>query len=88
MNWEKYGYVAASRYRQKVLKLLKENPKTPKQLSGETNLHLSHVSATLSELIEKGLVKCLTPNLRRGKIFSLTEEGTEIAKELLKSQAR
>jgi len=82
VQWNKYGYVVASEYRKKVVIALEERPKTPKEVSNETGLYLSHVSFTLSSLIEKGIVKCLTPSLRRGKIFDLTEEGNRIAKEI------
>jgi predicted transcriptional regulator len=79
MDWSLYGYVVASEYRKKILLSLSERPKSPKEISEETKLHLSHVSLTIYDLIKKGLVKCLTPNLKKGKLFSLTTTGKEIA---------
>lgn len=84
LKWDKYGYTIASEYRKKVVAVLKQKPRSPKQIADQTTLHLSHVSSTLSDLEEKGIVQCLTPNLRKGKIFSLTEIGKEIAEELSK----
>lgn len=61
-----------------------EHPKTPKHVAIESGLHFSHVSKTLNELQELHIVVCLNPQLRRGRIYDLTEEGKEIAKQLQK----
>jgi predicted transcriptional regulator len=82
MNWERYGYVVASNYRKKIILLLAKGEKTPAQLAAEAGMYISHVCATLSDLTGKGLVKCLTPELRRGKIYSLTSEGKEVYEKL------
>lgn len=82
IDWSKYSYVVSSRYRVKVLKVLAVGPKTPKQISMETKIHLSHISKTLRELSEKGIVKCLSPERRRGKVYNLTKEGKEIIHQL------
>jgi predicted transcriptional regulator len=79
MDWNKYGYIFASDYRKKVVSSLLKGPKTPKQIALEINLYLSHVSKTLNELQERGVAECLTPTLKRGRIYNLTEEGREIA---------
>ena len=82
MDWKKYGYVLSSTYRQKIVLSLKEGPKTPKQVSTDTKLHLSHVSSTLKDLVSSDVVECLTPDLRKGKIFGLTKDGREIAEKM------
>lgn len=82
MDWRKYGYVLSSTYRQKIVLCLKDGPKTPKQISLESRLHLSHVSSTLKDLGNKDIVKCLTPDLRKGKIYGLTDDGKEIADKI------
>jgi predicted transcriptional regulator len=82
MDWTKYGFVVSSSYRQKVVLSLKRYPKTPKQVSSELKLHLSHVSLTIKELCEIGIVENLTPELRKGKVYQLTTAGEEIAKAL------
>jgi predicted transcriptional regulator len=64
-----------------VISLL-EGPKTPKQIAVEVNLYLSHVSKTLNELQQLDIALCLTPELKRGRIYELTEAGKEIAKYL------
>ena len=84
IDWNAFGFVLASGYRQKVLLSIENNPKTPKEISNETGLYLTHVSTTIAELVKVDLIKCLTPALRRGKIFDLTNKGKEIEKELIK----
>jgi len=80
VDWKKYGYVISSNYRKKVLDSLQKSPKTPKQIAAETNLYLSHVSKTLNELVSFQIAVCLTPELKRGRIYELTKDGKEIAK--------
>lgn len=84
MDWGKYGHVIASEYRKKIIMSLAKGPKTPKQISDDTELYLSHVSHVIKDLVKIGVIECLTPNLRRGKVFSLSEEGKEIADQLKK----
>ncbi|MEM2100119.1 MAG: ArsR family transcriptional regulator [Thermoproteota archaeon] len=82
MDWAKYGYVIASNYRKKVVLSLAKGPMTPKQISMDSKLYLSHVSRILNELLMKKIIECLTPDLKRGKIFALTRDGKEIADQL------
>ena len=79
MKWENYGYVVASKYRRKVVLALTRGELTPKQIAERTGLYLSHVCSVLTELNKRGIVTCLTPNLRRGKVYVLSSEGGEIA---------
>ena len=79
MDWEKYGYVISGLYRSKIVSVLRVKPSTLTQIASELELPLSNVSSTLKDLIKMGIVKNLTPNLRKGKLFALTELGTEIS---------
>jgi len=85
LDWKKYGFIIASEYRKKVVLSLLEGPRTPKQIAMAVNLYLSHVSKTLNELQDHEIVKCLTPDLKRGRIYELTTEGKELAKYLRKT---
>jgi len=82
LDWKKYGYVISSGYRKKVILSLTEGPKTPKQIAIETSLYLSHVSKTLKELSSFEIVTCLNPELKRGRVYELTKDGKEIAKQI------
>jgi DNA-binding MarR family transcriptional regulator len=85
LDWSKYGRVIASSYRKRVVTALENGPKTPKQIADATNLHLSHVSRFVKELEKNGVLQCLTPELRRGKLIALTKDGKEIVRELKRS---
>lgn len=55
---------------------------TPRELEKEAKIKISHISRALKELSELGLVKCLTPDTRRSKIYSITKLGKDILKKL------
>ena len=82
MDWELIGYVRASKYRKRIVLSLNQSNKTPLELSNELEFYITHVSSTLRELKDKGVAICLTPNLKKGKIYSLTNLGESIVKEL------
>lgn len=79
MDWSDYGYIIASNYRVKVIKALLLHPKTPKQLSLETQIGITHVSRTIKELSLRELVFCSNPKDLKGKVFGLTDKGRELA---------
>jgi len=80
-DWKIIGEVSASSHKLKILSVLNK-PKTPKQISIETDMYLSHVSKGLKDLSDRGLVNCLNPELRKGKLYALTEKGNEIFRTL------
>ena len=77
------GFVLASEYRKKVMITLKDKPLTPTTISDKTDLYPSHVSLTLAELTKKNVVVCLTPKLRKGRLYDLTKEGRDVLKHML-----
>lgn len=83
--WDDVGFVYASKYRTKIVKLLLEHNSTPSAIAKETKIETSHVSRTLSQLERKGIVKCLTPNRLKGRIYQLTPKGADIAKRIEKN---
>ena len=74
MSWEEISYVVASKTR-KLIILKLETPRTPTFLAKDLSVNLANISRSLSELEEKGIVICLTPEQRMGKIYSLTKKG-------------
>ncbi len=81
MEWDKYSFVIRAKNRKRVLQALSKI-KTPTQLAEELGLNLSHTSRALRELEKEGLIKCLTPNEKVGRIYTRTELGEEIAEEI------
>ncbi len=82
-KWDDIGFVISSNYRKKVLKAL-DTEKQPSELSKELNINKTHISRTLNELESKGMIKCLNPNLKKGKLYVISDYGKEILKEVKK----
>ena len=77
-----YGYVICSSYRTKVLLSLQEKPKFPSQIAKDMNHDLNSISNILTQLRKKGIIKLVNPEVRKGRIYRLTEVGEEIAQNL------
>ncbi|MCX6778205.1 MAG: ArsR family transcriptional regulator [Candidatus Micrarchaeota archaeon] len=82
VDWKKYGFIKASKYRTRIVESLVTTPKTPTQIANEINLFKTHTSTVLKELVAEKIVECLTPDLRRGKMYWLTREGKLLATEM------
>ena len=82
MDIEEYAWVKASEYREEVLLSLATKPRPPKEIAEETGYYLSHVSNTLSDLEEHGLAECLTPDRRKGRLWTATEKGEALVEDL------
>ena len=77
MSWDEVSYVVASKTRKSIVLKL-ETPRTPTFLAKDLTINLANVSRSLSELESKGVIICLTPNQRTGKIYSLTKKGDKV----------
>ena len=64
------------------MKALEDKKLTPIEIAKETNIPLSHISNTLAELSEKKLLVCLTPELKKGRLYDLTNEGRNVLKSM------
>ena len=82
ISYSLLGYVQASKYRKKVLFALKGRLLRPKDIADETKYPQSHVSNTLSELVEQNLVECANPESRKGRLYKLTNNGQTILNHL------
>ena len=78
------GFILGSDYRHKVLAELKKGFKTPKLISKDTGIQINHVSNVLKELSDKGLISCKTPELRKGRIYQITNKGEDILSRINK----
>lgn len=77
-DWELISFVKASEIRLSILSTLSKGVKTPTELKAQFEVPISRISAILKELGEKDLVLNLTPDRRKGKLFSLTDLGKSI----------
>ena len=76
------GYIQVSAYRTKVMKSLDGEVKIPSQIAKDTDIMQNHMSATLKQLKEHELVECINPEVRKGRLYRLTNKGEEIIKKL------
>lgn len=80
---EEMGYVTASSYRTSVIRLLNDgNVRTPKEMCETLDMQFSNLSRATKELEEKGLVECMNPDTRKGKMKRITKKGEEVMKAL------
>ena len=76
------GYVQISSYRLKVMKSLEDEVKIPSQISKDSNIQQNHISNVLRQLKEHDLVECINPEVKKGRLYRLTDTGNEIVKNL------
>jgi predicted transcriptional regulator len=79
---EKLGFVLAGKHRKRILIKLLDGPRTPTQLCYELSLLSEQVSRSLKELLAEGLVICLNPQTRKGRLYELTQIGKRIALQI------
>ena len=72
---EKVAFVLASKHRTNIILNLRDEMHTPKQIGDAINVRTNHISNLLAQLRKKELVYCATPNIRKGKLYSLTDDG-------------
>ncbi|MDE1867903.1 MAG: helix-turn-helix transcriptional regulator, partial [Thaumarchaeota archaeon] len=77
MSWDEVSFIIASKTRKAVISRL-ETPRTPTFLAKDLDLNLANISRAITELEDKGIVVCLTPQQKVGRIYSLTKKGKDI----------
>lgn len=82
MDFDKYAFVISAPNRKEVVIAL-DSEKTPKQLVKEIGKQDANISRALRELMEQQIVRCLTPENKRGRIYTLTADGAQIRQKLL-----
>ena len=85
IDWESYSWVVRGKQRRMVIAAMTK-PMIPTEIRNETKLSITHVSKVLKAFNEKGVVKCLTPGVRIGKIYELTSMGKPIRQKMLKKE--
>lgn len=78
------AYVLISSYREKTVKILFDNDAmTPKFIALNAGFRQNHVSTVLADLKKKNIVVCINEEVRKGRLYKLTELGEEIYPILL-----
>jgi len=79
---ETVEYIKKSQYRSKVLKTLANDTKMPSQIAKDTGIVQNHISNTLKQLKDHDLVECINPEVRKGRLYRLTDNGEKIIENL------
>ena len=77
------SYVVISQYRKKVMKSLEGNVKIPTAIARDSGIRTNHISKVLSELKAHELVECINPEVRKGRLYRLTDKGKNVTKNLI-----
>ena len=54
----------------------------PSKIAAEAGIRPNHISKVLRELKETGVAECINPEVRKGRLYRLTETGEEIVENL------
>ena len=75
-------HVKRSKYKTNVLKSLEKGVKIPTTLAKDTGILTNHISAVLVRLKDSGLVECINPEVRKGRLYRLTPKGRKVVEKL------
>ena len=76
------SYVNISKYRTKVMKSLDGEVLIPTQIAKNSGIRTNHISKVLSELKARELVECINPEVRKCRLYRLTDKGEEVTKNI------
>lgn len=77
------SYIKISSYRLKTFKFLSGvDALTPTEIAKGSGIRVNHISKVLRELKDKGVVFCLNEDVRKGRLYSLTELGRSVLEYL------
>lgn len=76
------SYVKISKYREKTLKSIGNNVKIPTNIAKDSNIRTNHISKILSELKSKEIVECINEEVRKGRLYRLTDTGKEVLESI------
>lgn len=54
----------------------------PSQIAKNSGIRTNHISKVLGELKEHELVECINPEVRKGRLYRLTDKGDEVVNNL------
>jgi len=78
-----FTYVKRSKNRQKVIKIIGTSRNmTPSEIREKMDSRFSLTSVVLKDLREHGIVECLDPNAKTGRVHYLTDLGLRIYYDL------
>lgn len=77
------SYVQISKYRTKTMKSLDGEVLIPSQIAKNSGIRTNHISKVLSELKAHELVECINPEVRKSRLYRLTDKGEKVAENII-----
>lgn len=76
-------FINRSSYRVNVLKDLSESEvKMPRDIATDCHILPNHISNVLTQLRKLGLLECINPEYKKGRLYRLSDDGKNIIKDL------
>lgn len=79
---EEIEFVKKSGYKIKILKSLNNGVKIPTAIAKDTGILTNHISTILGRLKEHDLIECINPEVRKGRLYRLTDKGKKVVEKL------
>ena len=76
------SFIARSKRRLEILKLLSEKEISQPEIIKITKMYKSHTSRTINELLKERLITCRNPEDRVFKFYKITVQGKKIIKKI------
>lgn len=77
------AYIKHSVYRGKVMSYLQKHQfSTPTQIAKGTGIRTNHISKVLFELKQKKVIICINEEMRKGRLYMITDFGREVIKAM------
>ena len=76
------SYVKISTYRTRVIMSLEDEIKIPSKIADDADIRQNHISKVLAELKAHNLVECINPEVKKGRLYRLTDKGDEVVKNI------
>ncbi len=76
------SYVQISKYWTKTMKSLDGEVLIPSQIAKNSGIRTNHISKVLAELKAHELVECINPEVRKGRLYRLTDKGEKVTENL------
>ncbi len=84
MDWGLYAWLKRGNRRREVLKLIANSnkPLTVNEIKTKLKIAMAQASFTVKELSDKGLMDCLNPKDKIGKLYKMNKKGKELLNEV------
>ncbi|RLE38346.1 hypothetical protein DRJ17_04170, partial [Candidatus Woesearchaeota archaeon] len=84
INIKIISWIKRGKQRRNIIKYIKEED-TPSEIANKSGYSLNNTSRVLNEFKKIGIVRCLNPKEKTGRLYKLTKKGKLIRDKLSKT---